>query len=153
MTRPVTGDTGDRRGFTLVELAVVLLIIALLAGLAVPNMTRTIDRAKAAEAYGDMDVVKNAVLQYQADNNAWPGDENRGQVPDGLEEYLPGGFSFAKDDYVLDYDNWSAKGEGFIGVTVITSEDEMGLALLDMLGPNSWTNGSNKYTVVFEWTS
>ncbi len=59
---------------------------------------------------GDMNVIKVAVLTYQSDQNAWPAEVGPGQVPPGLVAYLPGGFTFRKDDYVLDYDNWSGRG-------------------------------------------
>jgi len=149
----MTGRTmsGRREGFTLIELLIVVLVVGILSVIVMPNLNRALTKARAAEVLGDLNVVKQAALSYQADNTVWPTDVNRGNVPPGLEPYLPDGFSFTTEEYVLDYDNWS-ESVGLIGVTMITDNRELGLALLDMAGGNSWTNGTDKYTWVFEWT-
>ena len=48
---------GSRAGFTFVELLVAMTIMAVLAGLAIPNITTVILRARAVELSADMDVV------------------------------------------------------------------------------------------------
>lgn len=68
-------------GFTLIELLVVMSIISILAGIAVPILRGVIVKARAADVIGDMNAIKVAVLTYQSDHNAWPGDRNRGQIP------------------------------------------------------------------------
>lgn len=141
----------DRRGFSLVELLVVLLIIGTLAGIAVPNLNRAILRARAVDAVADMNAIKVAVLNYQADASTWPEDVNRGQIPPGLDEYLPENFSFTTEDYVLDYEDWR-ETVGFVGVTAITDQRDLGLMVLDLLGNNTWTNNTDKYSWVIEWT-
>lgn len=138
----------DRRGFTLVELTVVVLIVSILAAIAQPQLHEVLLKARAAEALADMDVIRVAVYQYQSEKNVWPPDVGRGVVPPGLDEYLPGNFDFTKGDYVLDFDNWG--GTPFeVGVTMITSNSELGLTLLDMLGNPKWASG-DKYTWVIE---
>lgn len=69
-----------------------------------------------------------------------------------MREYLPEGFTFLKDGYTLDYDNWSLNSRALfnVGVTVITDEENLGRALLDMLGENAWTDGSQKFTWVID---
>lgn len=143
--------TSGRRGFSLIELLIVLLIIGTLAGIAIPNLNRAILRARAVDAVADMNAVKVAVLNYQADAQTWPEDVDRGQIPPGLAQYLPANFSFNEEDYDLDYEDWS-ETVGFIGVTVITDERELGLMVLDLLGNNTWTNNTDKYSWVIEWT-
>ena len=57
-----------------------------------------------------------------------------------------------KDDYTLNYDNWSTNSPYFIAVTAETSEDPLlGAAVVDLLGSNAWTNGSFKFTWIIEW--
>lgn len=143
---------GRRRGFTLVELLIVVLLLGILATLALPNVRRAVTKARATEVLGDLNVVKQAALNFQADNSVWPPDVGRGTIPQGMEPYLPSGFSFTADAYVLDYDDWSDTDAGFVGVTVVTDDQELGLAFLDLVGANSWTNGNNKFTWVIEWT-
>jgi type II secretory pathway pseudopilin PulG len=136
-----------------VELLIVAAILGLLAAIAIPHYRAVVWKARAAEAIGGLNVIRVAVLNYNATHNEWPQDVNRGRTPPGLEEYLPGGFSFDQDGYVLDYDNWAGRNPGFIGLTVITDTPELGEAMLGLLGTRgTWTNGRNKFTWVLEWT-
>ena len=142
-----------RGGFTLVELLVVVVIAGLLAGLARPSLQRALLKARAAEAVSQLDVVDVAVRTYQADHHGWPPDRNRGIVPPGLSEYLPDGFTFTPGPFTIDYDNWSTQSPGFIGLTIITTDAELGQAMLELLGGGStWTDGATKFTWVLEWS-
>jgi prepilin-type N-terminal cleavage/methylation domain-containing protein len=139
-------------GFTLIELITVMMVLSVLAGIALPLLRGVIIKAEAADVVGDLNVIKVAVFAYQADHNAWPRDRGRGQVPPELVEYLPAGFSFRKDDYTLDYDNWTRRRRGpfKIGLTFISRNRDLGLMVLDMLGSNVWTNGRRKFTWIIE---
>ncbi len=138
----------DRKGMTLIELLVVVLIISILAAIAQPRFSQVIVKARAADAIADMEVIRVAVYSYQTAVNGWPADANRGIIPAGLDAFLPGNFSFVKDAYTLDYDNWG--GSPFmIGVTLITSDTALGLTTLDMLAMPKWNSG-DKYTWVIE---
>jgi len=135
-------------GFSLIELMIVVTIISIVAALAQPQLHSVLLKARAADVVGNMNAVKNAILQYQADSLAWPPDQNRGSVPPGLDLYLPNGFSFQYEEYVLDVDNWA--GSPFnIGVTMITQNSDLGLAVMDLLGNNVWSSGE-KYSWVIE---
>lgn len=65
-------DIGRHRGFTLVELLVVLAIIALLASLAAPVVTNSVDRAKEAALKEDLFVLRKALDDHYADKGAYP---------------------------------------------------------------------------------
>lgn len=140
-----------RAGYSLVELLLVLALISLIVAITLPNLQRAIVKARAADAVGDLNVVKVAVLNYQADHSSWPEDRGAGEVPPGLEPYLPDGFGFTDEYYTLDFENWTGENPGLIAVTLVTGDDELGLALLDMLEINAWTDGDQKYTWVIEW--
>ncbi len=148
-------DDRGRRGFALVEVLLVLVILSILAALAQPNLHRAIVKARAADVVGNLEVVRVAVLNYQADHNEWPPDARRGRIPRGLEEYLPTGFSFRKPEYTLDYQNWTRRRRRRrravfdVGITVITRDRELGRAVLDLLGANTWVSG-RKYTWIIE---
>ncbi len=148
--RPAPPGIGDTRGFTLVEVLLVAVIISLLAALAQPSLHKVLLRARAAEVVGDLNVVKVAVLAYEADQNAFPADRARGVIPPGLASYLPDGFSFVRPSYLLDYENWTGSGVLNIGLTFVTTDRELGLAVLDLLGTNVWTDGGSKYTWVID---
>ena len=60
------------RGFTLVELLVVLSIIALLLSLAAPRYFRHIDRSREAVLRENLATLRDALDQYHADKGRWP---------------------------------------------------------------------------------
>ena len=150
--RPGKIGRRNRHGFTLVELLVVVLIIAILTTIAVPNIRRVLMKARAAEAVGDLQVLRVAVFSYLGDKQEWPPDASVGVVPAGLAPYLPDGWNMTKESYVMNYDNWTSVGQvDFIAVTVEVADTDFGSYVVDMLGPNAWTNGSFKFTWVIEW--
>ncbi|WP_421535242.1 type II secretion system major pseudopilin GspG [Pseudomonas marginalis] len=66
-----------QRAFTLLELLVVLLIIALLAGYVGPKMFDRLELAKVQTAQGQMKALADALNQYRLDNGNYP-DETLG---------------------------------------------------------------------------
>ncbi|MCU0641181.1 MAG: type II secretion system GspH family protein [Candidatus Margulisbacteria bacterium] len=61
-----------RKGFTLVEILVVIGIISLLAVFLVPNLLGARDRAKEAAVKGVMHSVQLALEAYQMENDVYP---------------------------------------------------------------------------------
>ena len=58
--------TESRKGFTLVELAVVIVIIGVLAAFGVPQFLKSVERSKAAEAFNYLSAVRSAQERYLA---------------------------------------------------------------------------------------
>ena len=56
----------NKSGFTLVELAVVVVIIGVLAAFGVPRFMDAVERSKAAEAFGYLDAVRSGQERYHA---------------------------------------------------------------------------------------
>lgn len=56
----------DSRGFTLVELAVVIVIIGVLAAFAVPRFRNAVERSKAGEAYNYLSAIRSAQERYHS---------------------------------------------------------------------------------------
>ena len=96
-----------RAGFTLIEVMIAAAIVGILAGFALPNLQMMILRARSADIAADMEVVRVAVLQHQADEFSWPPEAALGQIPTGLDAYLPDGFSFQGEGFELDFESWS----------------------------------------------
>ena len=61
-----------RRGFTLIELMVVLSIIALLLTLAVPRYFGSIDKSKEAVLRENLNQMREAISRYYADKGKYP---------------------------------------------------------------------------------
>ena len=137
----------DERGFTLVEIAVVVLIISILAGLAQPHYRLIRTRANAAQAVSELDNLRSAVVRFQGLNHMWPPEATEGVIPVGLEAQLQDGYSFTRSGYTLDYDNWG--GVPFtVGVTMVTTDAELGAMVLQIVG-NMWQSG-DRYSMVIE---
>src|SRR5438477_10701254 len=58
-----------RRGFTLVEIMIVVAIIALLAAIAVPGFLRARKRSQASRILNDLRMIDGAVDQYAIETN------------------------------------------------------------------------------------
>lgn len=75
-------------GFTLVELIAVIVVLAVLAGVAVPKYFDMSERAKVSSVAGSMRVVRNALLQYRMNFGEWPPDGITGQTIPELNPFL-----------------------------------------------------------------
>lgn len=61
-----------RRGFTLIELVVVISILAILSGVLVPRVTNHLKSARDARRLADIKAVRNAIEQYYMDKGSYP---------------------------------------------------------------------------------
>jgi len=68
-----------RRGFTLLEILVVIIVIAILATLVAPNVFRHVGAAKDTTARAQMEILGAALDTYRLDNGSYP------STRDGLE--------------------------------------------------------------------
>jgi len=147
-----------RGGFTLIELMIVAAIVGILAGLAIPNLRTMIYRARAAEVAGDMEVVRVATQTYHGYKHVWPAESGLGTVPTGLDAYLPENYSFVKEGFQLDYENWTLpsglpgdpNATSLIGVSVTVDDPLLGNALVEFLGSAIVFSVSTTHTVVID---
>lgn len=77
----------QQRGFTLIELMVVIVILGILAGVVVPRIMDNPDKARVAKAKHDINALESALDVYRLDNFAYPTTDQ------GLEALVskPGG--------------------------------------------------------------
>jgi general secretion pathway protein G len=61
-----------QRGFTLIEIMVVVVIIGLLAAIVAPNLIGNIDKAAVTRAKGDIRSIETALNLYRLDNFRYP---------------------------------------------------------------------------------
>lgn len=66
------GHSKIRRGFTLIELVVVILILAILAALIVPRVVGRTSDAKRAKAATDISTLRSFVQQFRVDCDRYP---------------------------------------------------------------------------------
>lgn len=79
------------RGFTLIEVLVVVVILAILAAVVVPQVMDRPGQAREARAQQDIQSIQTALNMYRLDNFAYPGTEQGlealvqrpGNLPDG----------------------------------------------------------------------
>ena len=72
------------KGFTLVELLIVIVIIGILAGMMMLSTGGATAKAEATKILADMRNIKAAAIMYYADNGEWP----VGEIGDSLDKYL-----------------------------------------------------------------
>ncbi|RUO62584.1 type II secretion system major pseudopilin GspG [Pseudidiomarina insulisalsae] len=70
------------KGFSLIEIMVVIVILGLLATLILPNVLGSAEQANVQKAKSDIIALENALVQYKLDNNSYPTTEQ------GLEALL-----------------------------------------------------------------
>jgi general secretion pathway protein G len=77
MIRPINEVSMRQRqsGFTLVEIMVVVVILAVLGALVVPKLIENVDRARVARAQSDIRAVQTALDLYRLDNFKYPTTE------------------------------------------------------------------------------
>ena len=73
----------DSRGFTLIELMIVIAIIGILAAIALIATSSYATRAKVAEATCDLDMIYKAMVLLETDTGEWPGHQTIGEVNKG----------------------------------------------------------------------
>lgn len=61
------------KGFTLIELMVVMTILALLLSLAAPRYFHSVDKAREATLRQDLDTMRDAIDKFHGDNGRYPG--------------------------------------------------------------------------------
>jgi general secretion pathway protein G len=64
-----------QQGFTLIEIMVVIVIIGMLAGIVVPNVMDSRDKASISKARADFTALQTALKLYRIDNYVYPTTE------------------------------------------------------------------------------
>ncbi len=85
-----------RKGFTMVELMAVLIIIGLLATLVVTKVATKIDQARVTTTKANLKILHSSVNQFKMDTGRFPSEEmgleELLEQPGDVENYEPGGY-------------------------------------------------------------
>ncbi|MBW3533689.1 MAG: prepilin-type N-terminal cleavage/methylation domain-containing protein [Gemmatimonadetes bacterium] len=154
------GSGASRRGFTLVEVLVVVMVMSIVTRIALPNVQEALLRARATEAVATLRVVEVAAREYNATTGAWPMEAPPGEVPPELVGYLPDGFDFQLEEYQLDWERWSLPdglpsdpdADELVGVSLVTDREDLGLAVAELLGSSGWYTLGDHYTRLIDRT-
>lgn len=62
----------ERKGVTLIELLIVVLILAALSAIAIPRISQSAQNAKANACHTNLDVINSSIEMYNADTGGYP---------------------------------------------------------------------------------
>jgi general secretion pathway protein G len=123
------------RGFTLIEILVVVAIIGILATMIIPQIMNQPDQAKAVAARADVNAIYGALKLYKLDNGVYPSNEqglqalvrkpDRGDIP---RNWKPGGYleKLPQDPWQHDYMYLNPGIRGEIDVFSLGSDGQPG---------------------------
>ena len=125
----------------MIEVLTVLMVMSVVVRIGVPEYQGVVIKAEAVQVVADINVVRAALNEYQAEYHLWPEDFGPGRVPPALAPYLDG-LTFNRDRYQLDWQNWSLPAglpgnpgaRAVLAVSVLTEDRALGAALEELLG-------------------
>ena len=118
----------DTRGFTLVELSVVIVIIGVLAAFAVPRFRNAVERSKAGEAFNYLSAVRSAQERYHSRQGTYADLMSKLDIAMPAPKYFtvgdfaPGATNDLEDSWTLTLSRTGASA-GYGAYTVIFTEE------------------------------
>jgi type IV pilus assembly protein PilA len=111
------------RGFTLVELAVVIVLIGALAAFGMPRFINSVERSKASEAFRYLETVRAAQDHYFEQNGVYATTSQELDLHvESLKYFAPGPITVASDSWSMSLTRIGASA-GYGAYTVSFSQD------------------------------
>jgi general secretion pathway protein G len=101
-SHPAANPGVRNRGFTLIELIVVMFVIMIILAIAVPNYTHSVLLAKEAKLHQNLFTLNKAIQEYSLDKK---------QAPQSLTDLVPGYVKFVPEDITGKTDTWKTEEE------------------------------------------
>ncbi len=123
------------KGFTLLELMVVIVILGILASLVVPNVLGNKEKADRQKAVSDISALEQALDMYKLDNSVYPSTDQGLQAlvskPSGSPEprsYRNGGYikRLPQDPWGYDYQYLNPGEHGKVDIFSLGSDGQEG---------------------------
>ena len=136
-----------RRGFSLIELIMVMALVGILSAIAVPRLRGAALRAHAAHIIADFSTIRIAGIQYYTETSGdLPPTEPPGVLPPDLQYLLPDGFEFSYQTVTYRWRRWSVTlpgGERYAAGLELDSPDEALIAEIMELYQGNVAFGTN----------
>jgi prepilin-type N-terminal cleavage/methylation domain-containing protein len=125
MTKQMEDNMSNNRGFTLIEMVVVLAVVAILAAILTPTIAKNINDAKIARANNEVQVIAGAVGSFFKDTGRWPTSDGTTLTDTVQLLYTSSGEVPALDSTVTDEEYWLSDASGWSGTLVDTFEHHL----------------------------
>jgi prepilin-type N-terminal cleavage/methylation domain-containing protein len=124
--------SGRRGGFTLVELAIVILLIGILTGLGLPQARRAVAEADGTRVLNDVAIIQKAATQHLLEEGRFPSSAGWGERPADFDDSLAGDHGFAYKDmpyrwFGFDF-GFPFLGSNHLGILMIDMRERPGIA-------------------------
>ncbi|HJT82185.1 MAG TPA: type II secretion system protein [Chthoniobacterales bacterium] len=150
---------GFRRGFTLVEIMIVVSVVALLAIIAVPSFLRAREQARSAKFVNAIRIASGAFEVYATEHNGYPADVNRGIIPAGMATYFSKTFDWTKPTPLGGNWDWDYNVFGFVAAISAVGTNATSAQMLEIdskidngdLSTGAFRDvGSGRYSYILE---
>ena len=139
-----------QRGFTVVEILIVIVVIGILSSLVLVNVSGSKERTYKTKGFAELNTLANATRLYLEKYNTYPPDVNR-NIPAELNEFISfdGEWPYAPwPGSVYDYDNWTIDGKQVVQISIRFCP--LGGQLSECSFPDEpWANGFDQQSSVY----